>query len=64
MGTTEVFHFSIEDHNRLTEDAFVTVEVVDGDWSWHAAFAWAHGFDPTTRGGEGKPLPDRLEAVS
>jgi branched-chain amino acid transport system substrate-binding protein len=32
VGTGGVFNFSPEDHNGLTKDAFVMVEVVDGEW--------------------------------
>ena len=32
VGTGGVFGFSPEDHNGLTKDAFVMVEVVDGKW--------------------------------
>jgi len=32
VGTGGVFNFSPEDHNGLTKDAFVMVEVVDGTW--------------------------------
>ena len=33
VGTGGVFNFSPEDHNGLTKDAFVMVEVVDGHWT-------------------------------
>ncbi len=32
VGTGGVFSFSAKDHNGLTQDAFVMVEVVDGKW--------------------------------
>lgn len=32
VGATGVFNFSPQDHNGLTKDAFVMVEVVDGKW--------------------------------
>jgi len=33
IGTGGVFNFSPEDHNGLTKDAFVMVEVADGKWT-------------------------------
>jgi branched-chain amino acid transport system substrate-binding protein len=32
-GTGGVFNFSAEDHNGLTKDGFVMVEIKNGDWS-------------------------------
>ncbi len=32
VGTGGVFNYSAEDHNGLTKDAFVMVEIVDGKW--------------------------------
>lgn len=32
VGTGGVFNFSAKDHNGLTQDAFVMVQVVDGKW--------------------------------
>ena len=32
VGTGGVFNFSAEEHNGLTKDAFVMVEIVDGKW--------------------------------
>ncbi len=32
VGTGGVFNYSAEDHNGLTKDAFVMVEIVDGTW--------------------------------
>jgi len=32
VGTGGIFNFSAEDHNGLTKDGFVLVEIKDGDW--------------------------------
>ncbi|UCF32143.1 MAG: ABC transporter substrate-binding protein [bacterium] len=33
VGTGGIFNFSPEDHNGLTKDGFVMVQIKDGDWS-------------------------------
>jgi branched-chain amino acid transport system substrate-binding protein len=33
VGTAGIFNYSAEDHNGLTKDAFVWVEIVDGEWA-------------------------------
>jgi len=33
-GTGGVFNMSTEEHNGLTKGAFVTIKIVDGEWTW------------------------------